>query len=277
MVAISAAEVKSLREKTGLPMMDCKQALTECNGDAEAAVRWLRERGAQVLNKRSDRETAFGRFGVFASFDPPLGAMVELKCESRPVSQNDEVIQLANDLARQLATGAGAQTADELLDQPSPGKAGTTLRQQKDDLFNRIREVFNVGRLVRIDGPCGGYSHNATTVAGVLVEVAGGSPELAKDVCMHIAAMRPLALGRADLDPAEIEKERAILREAALKEGKPANIVDKMVEGRLRNFFAEKVLLEQQFVKGDKVTVSKMAAQHGMTVKRFVHWELGQK
>jgi len=276
MAAISAAEVKSLREKTGLPMMDCKQALTECNGDAEAAVRWLRERGAQVLNKRADRETAFGRFGVYASFDPPLGAMVELKCESRPVTQNEQFIQLANDLARQLATGPGAQTADELLDQPSPSTAGTTLRQQKDDLFNRIREVFNVGRMVRIDGPCGGYSHNATTVAGVLLEVAGGNPELAKDVCMHIAAMRPLALGREDLDPAEIEKERAILREAALKEGKPANIVAKMVEGRLRNFFAEQVLLEQQFVKGDKVTVGKMAAQQGMTIKRFVHWELGQ-
>ncbi len=276
MVAISAAQVKSLRETTGLPMMDCKQALTECDGDAEAAIRWLRERGAQVLNKRSDRETAFGRFGVFTSFDPPVGAMVELKCESRPVTQNDEFIQLANDLARQLATGPGAATADDLLDQPSPSKPGTTLRQQKDDLFNRIREVFNVGRLVRIDGACGGYSHNATTVAGVLVEVAGGSPDLAKDVCMHIAAMRPLALGREDLDPAEIDKERAILREAALKEGKPENIVDKMVEGRLRNFFAEKVLLEQQFVKGDKVTVGKTAAQQGMTIKRFVHWELGQ-
>ena len=172
MVAISAAEVKSLRERTGLPMMDCKQALTECHGDAEAAVRWLRERGAQVLSKRSDRETAFGRFGIFASFDPPVGAMVELKCESSPVAQNEEFIQLANDLARQLATGPGAQTADELLDQPSPSKAGTTLRQQKDDLFNRIREVFNVGRMVRIDGPCGGYSHNAKTVAGVLVERA---------------------------------------------------------------------------------------------------------
>jgi elongation factor Ts len=276
MVAISAAEVKSLREKTGLPMMDCKQALTECNGDSEAAIRWLRERGAQVLNKRLDRETAFGRFGVFASFDPPLGAMVELKCESRPVTQNEDFIQLANDLARQLATGPGAQTADELLDQPSPSKPGTTLRQQKDDLFNRIREVFNVGRLVRIDGSCGGYSHNATTVAGVLVEVAGGNPDSAKDVCMHVAAMRPLALSREEVDPAEIEKERGILREAALKEGKPANIVDKMVEGRLRNFFAEKVLLEQQFVKGDKETVGKMAAQQGMTIKRFVHWELGQ-
>ncbi len=203
--------------------------------------------------------------------------MVELKCESAPVTQNEEFIQLANDLARQLATGPGAQTADELLDQPSPSKPGMKLREQKDDLFNRIREVFNVGRLVRIDGPCGGYSHNATTVAGVLVEASGGSPEAAKDVCMHIAAMRPWALGREDVDPAEIEKEREILREAALKEGKPASIVDKMVEGRLRNFFAEKVLLEQQFVKGDKETVGKMAQRTGMTIKRFVHWEIGQK
>jgi elongation factor Ts len=277
MVAISAAEVKALRENTGLPMMDCKQALIECQGDAEAAVRWLRERGAQVLVKRADRATAYGRFGIFASFDPPVGAMVELKCESNPVAQNPEVIQLANDLARQLAEGPGAQTADELLDQPSPSKAGTTLRQQKDDLFNRMREVFNVGRLVRIDSPCGGYSHNATTIAGVLLEVSGGSPELAKDVCMHVAAMRPLALGREDLDPADIERERIILREAAIKEGKPEAIIEKMVEGRLRNFFAEKTLLEQPFVKGDKETVGKLAEQNGMTVKRFVHWEIGQK
>ncbi|MCU0875465.1 MAG: translation elongation factor Ts [Pirellulaceae bacterium] len=277
MVAISAAEVKALREKTGLPMMDCKQALAECQGDSEAAIRWLRERGAQVLTKRADRETAFGRFGIFASFDPPVGAMVELKCESNPVAQNPEVIQLANDLACQLATGPGAQTADELLNQPSPSKPGSTLGQQKDDLFNRIREVFNIGRMVRIDASCGGYSHNATTIAGVLLEVAGGTPDLAKDVCMHIAAMRPLALGREDLDPAEVERERTILREAALNEGKPENIIEKMVEGRLRNFFAEKVLLEQQFVKGDKETVGKMAQQHGMTVKRFVHWEIGQK
>ena len=277
MVAITAAEVKALREKTGLPMMDCKQALAECQGDAEAAIRWLRERGATVLTKRADRETAFGRFGIFTSFDPPVGAMVELKCESNPVAQNEDVIQLASDLARQLATGPGAQTADELLDQPSPSKPGTTLREQKDDLFNRIREVFNVGRIVRIDGSCGGYSHNASTIAGVLVEVAGGTPEFAKDVCMHIAAMRPLALSRDELDPSEIDRERSILREAAIQEGKPENIIDKMVEGRLRNFFAEKVLLEQQFVKGDKETVGKLAEQQGMTIKRFVHWEIGQK
>ncbi len=202
--------------------------------------------------------------------------MVELKCESAPVTQNEEFIQLANDLAAQLAVGPGAATVDELLAQPSPSKKGTTLGEQKADLFNRIREVFNVGRMARIESPCGGYSHNAKTVAGVLVAVDGGSDDVAKDVSMHIAAMRPQALNVADLDPVEVDKEREILREAALKEGKPENIVDKMVEGRLRSFYAERVLCEQPFVKDDKVTVGKYAEQNGMKIKRFVHWELGQ-
>ena len=275
MPEITAAAVKSLREKTGLPMMDCKRALNETQGDAEAAIQWLRERGAQVLANRSGRETSFGRFGIYASFSPAAGAIVELKCESAPVTQNEDFIQLARDLAQQLATGPGAATADELLDQPSPSKPGTTLRQQKDEMFNRIREVFNVGRMQRLDGPCAAYSHNAGTVSGVLLEVSGGTPELAKDICMHVAAMRPVALQKEDVDPALVERERVILRESSLKEGKPVSIVDKMVEGRLRNFFAEKVLLEQQFVKGDKETVGQVAKQAGMQLKRFVHWELG--
>jgi len=278
MAEITAAQVKELREKTGLPMMDCKKALTECGGDPQAAIQWLRERGAQVLSTRGDRETSFGRFGIFASFDPPIGAMVELKCESAPVTQNDEFIQLANDLAQQLATGPGAANADELLSQPSPSKPGMTLGEQKDELFNRIREVFNVGRFERIEGACGAYSHNAATVAGVLLNVEGGSPEVAKDVCMHIAAMRPSALSVAELDPDEVQRERGILREAALKEGKPENIVDKMVEGRLRNFYAERVLLEQPYVKGDgKESVGKFAASHGMKIHRFVHWEFARQ
>lgn len=274
MAAITAAQVKDLRERTGLPMMECKRALSECDGDSDKAIQWLRERGAQVLSNRSDRETSFGRFGLFASFDPPVGAMVELKCESAPVTQNEEFIQLASDLARQLATGPGAATADELLAQPSPSKAGMTLGEQKDDLFNRIREVFNIGRMERIDGACGGYSHNAATVAGVLLHVEGGSPELAKDVCMHVAAMRPSALTTEELDPQDVARERSILREAALQEGKPESIVDKMVDGRLRNFYAERVLLEQQYVKGEgKDTVGNFAESHGMKIKRFVHWE----
>jgi elongation factor Ts len=277
MAEVTAAAVKQLREKTGLPLMDCKKALSETQGNEEDAIKWLRERGAQVLSKRSDRETAFGRFGVYSGLDKPAGAIVELKCESAPVTQNEEFIQLANDLAQQLAEGPGASTADELLDQPSPSQSGKTLREQKDDLFNRIREVFNVGRIKRLDSPCGSYSHNAATVSGVLLAVSGGTDEAAKDICMHIAAMRPGALTTEELDPAEVERERGILREAALKEGKPEKIVDKMVEGRLRNFFAERVLLEQPFVKSDKQTVGEFAKEQGMELKEFVHWELGKE
>jgi elongation factor Ts len=277
MAEITAAAVTALRKQTGLPLMDCKKALTETGGDTDAAVKWLRERGAQILGTRSDRETAFGRFGLYTSLDPGVGAMVELKCESAPVAQNEEFIQLADDLARQLALGPGADTADKLLDQPSPSRPSMTLREQKDELFNRIREVFKVGRFQRFDGPTGGYSHNAATVSGVLIEVEGGDEVTAKDVCMHIAAMRPAALNKEDLDPTEVEKERQILREAALKEGKPANIVDKMVEGRLRNFYAQHALTEQPFVKDDKVTVGQLAQQNGMKIKRFLLWELGKE
>lgn len=276
MAAITAAAVKALREKTSLPLMDCKKALTECDGNEEAAVQWLRERGLKVMGGRGDRETAFGRFGLYAGIDKATGAMVELKCESDPVAKNDEFIQLANDLAEQLAIGPGASSVDELLAQPSPSKPGQTLGEQRDDLMNKIREVFNVGRLQRLEGATGGYSHNAGTIAGVLTSVKGGNDAAAKDVCMHVAAMRPAALNVKDLDSAEVEKERGILREAALQEGKPENIVDKMVEGRLRSYYAERVLLEQPFVKEPKQTVGQYAKENGMEITGFIHWVLGE-
>jgi len=277
MAEITAALVRELRDETGLPMMDCKKALAENGGDKNAAKDWLRKNGIAIAAKRSDRETTFGRFGIYAGLDKKSGGIVELKCESAPVAGSDEFIHLANAMAEQLATGPGAKTADELLDQPYPGKAGKTLRDVKDDMFNRIREVFNVGRMQKFDGPCGGYSHNSGTVSGVLVQVEGGTDEAAKNVAMHAAAMRPAALGREDVDPALVEKEREILRDAALKEGKPANIVDKMVEGRLKNFFAEKTLLEQPYVKENSISVSKYADDNKMKVKRFVLWELGRE
>lgn len=276
MAEISAADVIALRKETGLPMMDCKKALTDANGDKAEAVRLLRERGLKILGGRSDRETSFGRFGLYFTLNPGVGAMVELKCESAPVTQNEEFIQLANDLARQLATGPGAQTTDELLDQPSPSQPGKTLREIKDDLFNRIREVFNVGRMVRLNGPCGGYSHNASTVSGVLLQVEGGNDAVAKDVCMHIAAMRPAGLTKDDVPAEDVERERGILRDLALKDGKPAAIVDKMVEGQLRNYFAERVLTEQAFVKDNKLSVGQYAQQNNMKIVKFVHWELGR-
>jgi len=255
--------------------MDCKKALTETNGDEDAAIQWLRERGAKVMGGRADRETAFGRFGLYFGMDKPAGAMVELKCESDPVAKNTEFIQLASDLAEQLATGPGASSADDLLSQPSPSKDGMTLAEQRDELVNRIREVFNVGRMDRVAGPTGGYSHNSGTISGVLLSIEGGSDTAAKDACMHIAAMRPAALNVEDLDPEEVAKERKILREAALQEGKPENIVDKMVEGQLRKFYAERVLVEQAFVKEQKQTVGQFAKENDMKIKSFIHWELG--
>ncbi len=277
MTEISAAKVKAFRERTGLPLMECKSALAEAGGDEEKAVEILRERGQKLGDKRANRETAFGRFGLYCGLDKSEGAIVELKCESAPVTQNEEFVQLANDMAQALATSDGDITdAEALLALQSPSKPDQKLSEQMADLFNRIREKFEVGRIAKLSGSCGGYFHNSGTVAGVLLQVNGGSDAAAKDVAMHIAAMRPEALSAEQLDPATVDKERQFLRSAALKEGKPENIVDKMVEGRLKRFFAEKVLLEQPFVKDDKQTVGEYAKSSGMEVKEFVFYILGQ-
>jgi len=277
MAEISAAKVKAFRERTGLPLMECKSALAEAGGDEAKAVAILRERGSKLEEKRGSRETSFGRFGLYCGLDKATGAIVELKCESAPVTQNDQFIALCNDLAEGLAKSTGTiSTAEELLALPSPSKSGMTLGEQKAELFNRIRENFEVGRMCKMDGTCGGYSHNLGTVAGVLVQVEGGTDEVAKDVSMHIAAMRPAALSKDDLDKAVVEQEREYLRSAALKEGKPANIVDKMVEGRLQQFIAEKALLAQPFVKDDKQSVGDFAKSNGMSIKQFVLFILGQ-
>ncbi|MFP6610925.1 MAG: translation elongation factor Ts [Pirellulales bacterium] len=274
MAEITAAAVKSLRDKTGLPMMECKKALKEVDGDEDAAIRALREAGKKLGEIRKDRATSEGRIAVH--FDANSGAMIELQCESAPVASHEEFIALANDLARQLATGPGAATPDELLAQPSPSREGMTLGDVKDDLFNRIREVLNLARIVRIDAPCGGYTHHAGVTKGVLLEIEGGSAEAAKDICMHITATDPTVIHKEDLDPAEVDKERQILSEAARKEGKPENILEKMVEGRMRQFYATKVLCEQPFVKDDTQTVAKYAEGANIKLVRFVSWELGR-
>lgn len=277
MSEITAAKVKAFRERTGLPLMECKTALSEAGGDEEKAVAILRERGEKLGDKRADRETAFGRFGLFCGADKTAGAIVELKCESAPVTQNEEFIRLAEDLAEALAKHSGeVKSVDALLALDSPSKKGTTLGEQKAELFNRIREKFDVGRMTKYEGPTGGYCHNSGTVAGVLLQIDGGTDEAAKDVAMHVAAMRPDALSKDDLDKSEVDKEREFLRAAALKEGKPESIVDKMVEGRLRQYFAEKALLQQPFVKDDKQTVEQYAKSNNMQVKDFVLYILGQ-
>ena len=278
MAEITAAKVKAFRERTGLPLMECKSALAEAGGDEDKAVAILRERGEKLEEKRGSRETAFGRFGLYCGLDKSTGAIVELKCESAPVTQNDQFISLCNDLAEGLAKS-------EWRCQNCRGSAGSpvTVQARHDAWASRrpncsiasVRTSKSVG-CARLDGTCGGYSHNLGTVAGVLVQVEGGTDEAAKDVSMHIAAMRPAALSKDDLDKAVVEQEREYLRSAAFKEGKPANIVDKMVEGRLQQFIAEKALLAQPYVKDDKQSVGDFAKSKGMTVKKFVLYILGQ-
>lgn len=273
MPEVTAATVKALREKTGLPMMDCKRALEQAGGDQQAAIELLRKAGAKVAERRAGRSTTSGRIGVYTDFGAGVASIVDFRCESAPVANHEEFIQLTNDMAKQLATGPGAVGPEDLMGQPSPSQPDKTLRQQFDDLNNRIREAFKLERVMRIDSACGGYAHHNGAV-GVLLQVEGGNAELAKDICMHIAAMRPPVLAIIDLDPAIVDKEREILSEAARKEGKPESIIEKMVEGRLRAFYAENCLVEQPYVKDDKKTVGQIAKEAGMKLIRFIHWEL---
>jgi len=279
MAAITAAAVMALREKTGLPMMECKKALSECGGDTEQAVEWLRKQGIKTQALRADRETSMGRLAVYTDLEKGVGTIIELKCESAPVAGSPDFKDLANDLAKTLALGPGATTADELLAQKCQEHPEKTLGELKDDLFNRMREVFELSRICRIDAPCGGYAHHDGSKAA-LVEIAGkvtgpDAAEVAKDVAMHIVALAPKAISKDDLDQDAVEKEREILTEAARKEGKPENIIQKMIEGRLRNFFSECVLLEQPFVKDDKQRVGKLIEAAGLDIKRMENWKVG--
>jgi elongation factor Ts len=279
MAEITAAAVMALREKTGLPMMECKKALQECGGNTDQAVEWLRKQGVKTQSMRADRETSCGRLAVYADAAKGVGTIIEFKCESPPVAGSPDFKDLANDIAKTLALGPGAKSPDELMAQKSQAHPDKTLGELKDDLFNRMREVFELSRIKRVDAACGGYAHHDGSKAA-LVEIAGNvgaanAGEVAKDIAMHVVALAPQAVRKEDLDPAVVEKEREILSEAARKEGKPENIIAKMIEGRLRNFFSQCVLLEQPFVKDDKQTVGQLAKAAGLEVKSVENWKLG--
>jgi elongation factor Ts len=279
MPEITAAAVMALREKTGLPMMECKKALAECGGDTEQAVDWLRKQGIKTQSMRADRETSCGRLAVYTDPAKGVGAIIELKCESPPVAGSPDFKALCEDVAKTLALGPGAGSPAELMAQKSHAHPDKTLGELKDELFNRMREVFELSRIKRVDAACGGYAHHDGTKAA-LIEISGNAAapaavEAAKDIARHVVAMAPKAIRKEDLDPAVVEKEREILTEAARKEGKPENIIAKMIEGRLRNFYATCVLLEQPFVKDEKQTVGNLAKGSGIDVVAVDNWRLG--
>ena len=274
---ISAATVKAFRDKTGLPMMDCKKALVEANGDEEKAVEILRKSGAKTMAARTDRETESGRIALFFDTKKQVSAMVELLCESAPVANTAEFIALVNGLAEQLATGPGAKTPEELLAQPFPGKPGMTLKQFHDDLVNKIREVFRLTRIIRIEGPCGAYVHHNAGI-GVLLPLEGTNTDLGKDISMHVASMKPQALSENDIDPAVVKKERdMILAEVqSQSKGKPENVLQKIVDGKMKAFFAERTLLGQPFVKDSAKTVAQVCEEGKIKIKEMIHWVLGR-
>jgi len=279
MAEITAAAVMALREKTGLPMMECKKALRECGGNTDEAVDWLRKQGIKTQALRADRETSCGRLAVFTDPARGVATIIEMRCESPPVAGSPDFKDFCNDIAKTLALGPGANTPDELLAQKSQAHPDQTLAELKADLFNRMREVFELARIKRVNAPCGGYAHHDGSKAA-LVEIAGEkvaeAAETAKEIAMHVVALSPQAIRKEDLDPAVIDKEREILTEAARNEGKPDNIIAKMIEGRLRNFFAQCVLLEQPFVKDDKQSVGQLAKQAGIEIKAVDNWRLGE-
>lgn len=277
MAVISAQAVKELRDLTDLPMMDCKQALVEADGDQKRAVEILREKHKKVMLKRADNVTTEGVIAISSRSDGSAAAMIELQCESAPVAANEEFQALARQCADQLLNGPGASTPDELLDQPAPERSGMTLRQVWEEVVNKIREKIVLARVTRVSGPVGCYLHHDKKT-GVLFQVEGAKADapVIRDVAMHIAALKPTVTHVDELDPALVQAERARLVAEAKKTGKPDNIIEKIVDGRMNSFYVEQgVLVLQPFAKDDTKTVSQVLAEHGLKAKRFTRWVLG--
>ena len=286
MAEISAAVVKALRERTGAGMMDCKKALADAGGDADRAVELLRERGLAKAVKRAGRETSEGAVAV--AFAGDAGGMVELRCETDFVAKTPDFQTLAAELARLAAVRPGADSAAALLDAE---EGGEKVSERLAAAMTRIGEnivLHRVGRLVAPGGVVAGYVH-AGGKLGVLVALSAPKPSdaaraLAKDLAMHVAAAdpSPVAVDRAGVPAELVERERELFRRQAEQEGKPAGVVEKIVEGRVRKFYGEVCLLEQPFVKDPDQTVAKLleAAASGaggaLAVTGFLRFKLGE-
>jgi elongation factor Ts len=259
-------------------MMECKKALVEAGGDQGKAEQILKERVKGLKLKVADRTTSEGKVATLAAADGKSAAMVELLCETAPVAKNDDFLFLADQLTKQLLNGPGAKTADELLAQPAPDKKGVTLRELHEELLNKIRENIVVGRIAKVAGPVGAYTHHDGTV-GVLFQAKGGNAAapVLREVAMHIAALNPAVCLPEQLDPASVAAERARQAEEARKSGKPDNIIEKIVDGKMRTFYnGEGVLVAQPFAKDDTKTVAQALSAAGLTAVGFTRWRLGK-
>jgi elongation factor Ts len=283
---ISAELVKTLRDKTNCGFMDCKKALKETQGDLEAAVTYLRQKGIAVASKRAERTTSEGVIWSHLGSDGMTGVLLEVNCESDFVAKTDSFIAFGEALAAQIAQNPPSD-CETLLSQPWQGQAGVTVQEYLTELIGQIGENIRIRRFSQFSGcgPVAAYIHFGAKIGVLLELVAPTNSEdlqnLAKDLAMHVAATNPLAVSPEDLDPEVIDKEKAIYTAQAIESGKPEKIIEKMVSGRLDKFFKEVCLIGQEFVKNPDVTVMQLLNEAGaksggpVTVSRFVRYQVG--
>ncbi len=273
MAEITASMVKDLRELTGLGMMECKKALAESGGDMKAAEDLLRIKSGAKASKAAGRIAAEGVVSAFISAGGKTGALVEVNCETDFVAKNDDFLNFARALAGMVASGnPGDVEALSAAKLPSGG----TVEEARKALVMKLGENMTVRRFARFqtDGRLASYLHG--TKIGVLVDYSGGGETLGKDIAMHIAASKPVCVSRDEVPAELLAKEKEIYTAQAAESGKPANIIEKMVEGRIAKYLAEVTLLGQPFVKNPDETVEKLLASNGAKVNGFRMFVVGE-
>lgn len=271
---ISAGMVKELRERTGSGMMECKKALVESNGDMELAIENMRKAGLAKADKKSGRIAAEGIIGVQVSENGKSVVIVDINCETDFVAKADDFVSFVKNVSVALLN-ADINTEEELLAMPL--EDGVTVDEIRRGLISKLGENITIRRFEKFNTAEGGtacYLHG--NKIGVIVELAAADADLGKDVAMHIAASKPICVSEDQVSAETIEKEKEIFAAQAAESGKPAEIIEKMVLGRVSKFLAEVTLLGQPFIKDDKITVGKLAASKGNSIIRFSRFEVGE-
>jgi len=273
---VTANLVKELREKTGAGMMDCKKVLTETDGDMEKAAELLRERGITKAAKKSSRIAAEGIVVAYVSDDKKVGAVVEINSETDFVAKNEEFKTFANNVVKQVAIN-NPKDVENLLAEKYIEDGAKTVAEVLTDKIATIGENMSIRRFARFEsaGLVEKYIHGDGKI-GVIVSMEGGNEELAKDICMQIAAARPEFLDRTKVPEDRVAKEMEILKVQAMNEGKPAEIAEKMVQGRIGKFYGEICLVDQPFVKDPNVKVSDLLSSKGAKIIDFARIEKGE-
>ena len=274
---ISASMVKDLREKTGAGMMDCKKALTETNGDMEKAIEYLREKGITKAAKKSSRIAAEGLVLAYVSEDNKVGAAIEVNSETDFVAKNEEFRTFVQALAKQVAINNPADV-EALLNEEYIEEAGKKVSEVLTDKVAKIGENMNIRRFTRFettDGLVESYIHGNGKIA-VLVNMKNADNELAKDICMQVAAARPEFLDEASVPAERLAKEMEILKAQAMNEGKPEAIAEKVVQGRIGKFYSEICLVDQEFVKNPDMKISELLKTKNAEIVEFARIEKGE-